>query len=141
MRGVLGFLRPPRWAETDNFLACAAKTKQRLAAARTRPCTPSLSSTIVVFNRMLREMLRYSDRKKTMTMRNTCFPDRTYFVYSFHQIESNSIRFIKIESFRFKSVLRAFTRNERNMNRCYYYTYAVRCSVCLTDETYVLMTS
>ena len=54
----------PREAEIDRFLACAAKTKQRLAAARTRPCTPSLSSAIVVVSRVLRDSLRYSDRKK-----------------------------------------------------------------------------
>ena len=59
-----------REAEGDSLLACAAKTKRRLAAgrtrpARTRPCTPSFSSTmIVVVSRVLREMLRYSDEKK-----------------------------------------------------------------------------
>ena len=67
----------PREAESDSFLACAAKTKQRLAAVRTRPCTPSFSSTIVVVSRLLRDMLRYSDRKnkKTLTIRNTWFPE------------------------------------------------------------------
>ena len=70
---ILGFLHP-REAESGSFLACVATTKQRLAAARTRPCTPSLSSTLhasVVVSRVLREMLRYSDRKKTMALRNT----------------------------------------------------------------------
>ena len=53
----------------DGFLACAAKTKQRLAAAHTRPCTPSLSSTNVVVSLWLREMLHYSDRKKALAIR------------------------------------------------------------------------
>ena len=64
----------PREAESDIFLAGAAKTKQRLAAARTRPCTPSLSSTIVVVSRVLREILRYSEREnndRTYLVRNT----------------------------------------------------------------------
>ena len=33
-----------------------------------------------------------------------------------------------------------YVLNERNMNRCYYYTYfctTVRCSICVTDETYI----
>ena len=70
----------PREAESDSFLASAAKTKQRLAAARparTRPCTPSHSSTIAVVSRVLRETRGYYDRKKTLTIRNTWFPDRT----------------------------------------------------------------
>ena len=49
----------PREAKSDSFLACAAKTKQRLAAAHTRPCTPSLSSTNVAVSLGLREMLHY----------------------------------------------------------------------------------
>ena len=87
----------PREAESDSFLACAAKTKQRFAAARTRParmrpCTPSLSSTmIVVVSRVLREMLRYPigffflTTPITIPIRTTWFPDRTNFV-CFHQI-------------------------------------------------------
>ena len=55
----------PREAESDSFLTCAARTKQGLAAAGTRPCTPSLSCTIVVVSRVLREILRYSDRENT----------------------------------------------------------------------------
>ena len=53
----------PREAENDS-LACAANRKQRLVAARTRPCMPSLSPTIEVVSRGLRGMLRYSDGKK-----------------------------------------------------------------------------
>ena len=98
----------PREAESDSFLACAAKTKQRFAAARTRParmrpCTPSLSSTMILaVSLVMREILRYSDRKKTLTIpiaipiRNTmvcAFPIGCKFV-CFDQIESNSIRFI-----------------------------------------------
>ena len=45
--------RPPsgqaRDAEGDTFLACAAKKKERLAAARTRRRMPSLSSALVGF--------------------------------------------------------------------------------------------
>ena len=70
----------PREAESDSFLTCAAKIKQRLAAAGTRPCTLSLSSTIVVVSRVLREILRYSDRENidnTYLVRNTWFLDRT----------------------------------------------------------------
>ena len=72
MRGVFldATSAHPKEAESDSFLACAAKTKQRLAAARTRPYMPSLSSTIVVVSRGLREMLRYSDRKKAFNNTN-----------------------------------------------------------------------
>ena len=66
-----GFLRLPETESDDNFLACAAKTKQRLAAACTRSCTPSRSSTMLVVSRVLREMLRCTDRKNTLTIRNT----------------------------------------------------------------------
>ena len=97
----------PREVESDSFLACAAKTTQRLAAARTRPCTRSLSSTVVVVNRLLRDMLRYSDRKnkKTLTIYVVSRYDANSYV-CFHQIELNSTRFLKHYSFRFKSVLR-----------------------------------
>ena len=85
----------------DGFLACAAKTKQRLAAAHTRPCTPSLSSTSVVVSLGLREMLHYSDLKKsvdnTYVIRVRGFPIGRKFV-SLH-IESNSIRFIRMNCF------------------------------------------
>ena len=97
----------PREAESDSFLACAAKTKQRLAAAGTRPCTPSLSYIIVVVSRVLHEILRYSDRENmdnTYLVRNTWFLGRTQIrMICFHNIESNSIRFIKNELFRFQS--------------------------------------
>ena len=52
----LGFSAHPREAENDSFLGYAAKINQRLAAARARPCTPSLSSVIVVVSRVLREI-------------------------------------------------------------------------------------
>ena len=95
----------PRQAESNSFLACAAKTKRTPAAARTRPartrpCTPSLSSTIVVVvSRVLREMLRYSVReKKTLTIPiaipipYTRFPDRTQIrMFPPNRIELNSI--------------------------------------------------
>ena len=61
----------PREAESDSFLAWDAKTNRGL-----RPCTPSPSSSIVVVSPGLREMLRYSDRKKDYA-RNTLFSDRT----------------------------------------------------------------
>ena len=84
----------PREAESDSFLTCATKTKQRLAAARTRPCTPSLSSihSSEVVSPVLCEM-RYSDReKKTLKIRNTWFPDRTQVrVFPPNRIEFNSI--------------------------------------------------
>ena len=114
----------PREAESDSFLACAAKTKQRLAAVRTRPCTPSFSSTIVVVSRLLRDMLRYSDRRNKKHSQYVKylvrgFPIRRKFVF-FHQIESNSNLFIKNESFsilKCPSLIRAL-RNETSMNRC-----------------------
>ena len=110
----VAFLSPsahPREAESDSFLTCAAKTKQRLAVAGTRPCTLSLSSTIVGVNRVLREILRYSDRKNIdntyLIRNNTWFLHRTQIrMMCFDHMESNSIRFIKNESFRFQSVLR-----------------------------------
>ena len=133
----------PREAESDSFLACAAKTKQRLAAAGTRPCTLSLSSTIVVVSRVLREILRYSDRENidnTYLVRNTWFPDRTQIrMIRFHHIESNSIRFIKneiVSILKCPSFKRA-PRNEINMNSCYIIIRAVRRSVRVTDETYI----
>ena len=93
----VAFLSPsahPREAESDSFLTCATKTKQRLAAARTRPCTPSLSSihSSEVVSPVLCEM-RYSDReKKTLKIRNTWFPDRTQVrVFPPNRIEFNSI--------------------------------------------------
>ena len=36
-----------READSDSFLACVAKTKQRLSAASTRRCTPSPSSALL----------------------------------------------------------------------------------------------
>ena len=122
---------PPREAESDSFLVCAAKTKQRLGATHTRPYTPSLSSTNVVVSLGLREMLHYSDRKKgfdiTYVIRG--FPIGHKFV-SFHQTESNSISSIHkkciVSIQKCPSLIRA-RRNERNLNRCYYCTY---CSVC-----------
>ena len=86
----------PREDESDSFLACAAKAKQRLAAAHTRPCTPSLSSTNVAVSLGLREMLHYiiPIAKKEKNIDNTYvirgFPIGRKFV-SFRQIESNSI--------------------------------------------------
>ena len=58
-------------------------------------------------------MMRYSDREKNATTiriyvrNNTWFPDRTKIrKFPPNQIESNSIRCIKYELFRFKSALR-----------------------------------
>ena len=50
-----------RDAESDSFLACAAKKKERLAAVSTRRSMPSVSSALVgVYHRALCEMLRFS---------------------------------------------------------------------------------
>ena len=52
----------PREAESYSFLACAAKENNRLSAATTRRCTPSLSSApLGTRQRVLCEMLLFSD--------------------------------------------------------------------------------
>ena len=131
----------PREAETDSFLAWASKTKQRLAAARTRPRAPSLTSTIVVVSRVLARSYVILIGK-TLKIRNTWFPGRTQ-VYMF---PPNRIEFISIHKkysvnrsnskVSFVNMVRAL-RNDRNINRYYYdmIRTAVRCSVCVTDET------
>ena len=50
----------PKEAESDSFLAFAAKTKARLAAACTRPCTPSLS------------FIQYATDVKNLIIKNLC---------------------------------------------------------------------
>ena len=127
----------PGEGESTKFLGCVANpNRESYPAARTRPFT-LLSSTI---NRgcqpAVAQDLCYSDRK--LTIRSTWFPIGGKFV-CFHQIESNSIRFIKEKKKtiqKYASLIRAL-RNEKNMNRRYYYmiSTAVRCSVGVTGET------
>ena len=120
----------PREAKSDSFLACAAKTKQRLAAAHTRPCTPSLSSTNMVVSLGLREMLHYivaigkKRKKDRQYVRDTWFSDRRQIrMFPSNRIEFNSIHNKLIVSIQqCRSLIRALG-NERNMNRCYNYKY------------------
>ena len=117
----------PREAENESFLACAARTKQRLEAAHTRPCTPSLSS---MYNRgcqpgVARDAALFrSERKHRRYVRNAycimyCFPTGRKFS-RFHQIESNSISSVhnKWNCFDSKvSFLRASIKEECIVNR------------------------
>ena len=85
----------PREAVSDIFLATPTKQYRGLRRrARDHARGRSHLHSSVVVSRVLREMLRYSDWKKTLTIRNTWFPPTgRKFVYIFrpNRIEINLI--------------------------------------------------
>ena len=68
----------------------------------------SHQTSSVVVGRVLRVIMRYSDRRKQLqyvVLRSIWFPDRTQ-ILILHQIEFNSIRFVEDESLRFNNAPR-----------------------------------
>ena len=69
--------------------------QNRLAAARTRPCTPSLSSTILVVSRVFRDALFRSEKQKNIDNTSYVIPGfpigRKIRVFPSDRIEFNSI--------------------------------------------------
>ena len=81
-----------REAESDSFLACAAKRKQRLSAASTRRCTPSLSSALLGYLSAGCSVRCCFFSDLTNFENNTWFPDRTQSrIFARNRIDFKSI--------------------------------------------------
>ena len=120
----------PIEAESYCFLARAGKTKAEACGG----AHATMHAVALIYNRVvsrgLREMLSVFPigKKHRQYVRNAWFPDRTQICkFPPNRIEFNSSHeklFVSIQ--KCPSLIRAL-RNERNMNRCCYYTYC--CSV------------